>query len=172
MGWGGDDFWETVGLALWGSKWYEVMLGIPWADLKQKIESKAVKGSWPAARDHWGSWKKKLECVFVVRIPSEENRDQRRLVPGRDVYILPKTDCVPDENGEYFFYPNENIVACLILKPPDDRAGFSKFEASIAPPDVAPAPMTVWISAMNMMAPGYSSISLTTCLRRSSKSPR
>ena len=58
-----------------------------------------------------------------MRIPSQENRDPRRLVPGRDdVYILPKSDCVPDENGEYFFYPNENIVACLILKPPDDRA--------------------------------------------------
>ena len=112
MGWGGDDFAETVGLALWGSKWYQVMLGVPWADLKQKIESKTVKGSWPAAQKEWGSWKKKLECVFVVRIPSEENRDPRRLVPGRDdVYILPKTDCVPDENGEYFFYPNENIVA-------------------------------------------------------------
>ena len=124
MGWGGDDFEKTVGERLWGSKWYEVMLGMPWADLKQKIKAKAVKGSWPAARDHWGSWKKKLECVFVVRIPSEENRDPRRMVPGRDdVYILPKTDCVPDENGEYFFYPNENIVACLILKPPDDRDG-------------------------------------------------
>ena len=30
---------------------------------------------------------------------------------------------MPDENGEYFFYPNENIVACLILKPPDDEIG-------------------------------------------------
>ena len=37
---------------------------------------------------------------------------------------------------------------------PDWSAGFSRFDASIAPPDVAPAPITVWISSMNMMAPG------------------
>ena len=68
-------------------------------------------------------WKKKLEVVFVVRIPSKENRDPRRLVPGRDnVYILPKSECVPDEKGEYFFYPNENIVSCFILRSPDDDA--------------------------------------------------
>ena len=98
-------------------------------------DSTPVKGKWPTARDHWGSWKKKLECVFVVRIPSEENRDPRRMVPGRDdVYILPKTDCVPDENGEYFFYPNENIVACLILKPPDDRAGCDTLTQHAASP--------------------------------------
>ena len=30
-------------------------------------------------------------------------------------------------------------------------AGFSRLEASIDPPDVAPAPMTVWISSMNRM---------------------
>ena len=55
---------------------------------------------------------------------------------------------------------------------PDASAGFSRFEASIAPPEVAPAPITVWISSMNMIAPGNSSISLITCFRRSSKSPR
>ncbi len=37
---------------------------------------------------------------------------------------------------------------------PDWSAGFSRFEASMAPPEVAPAPITVWISSMNMMAPG------------------
>ena len=36
---------------------------------------------------------------------------------------------------------------------PDASAGFSRFEASIAPPQVAPAPITVWISSMNRMAP-------------------
>src|SRR5215475_4868781 len=51
-------------------------------------------------------------------------------------------------------------------------AGLSRLEASIAPPEVAPAPITVWISSMNMIAPGYASSSLITCLRRSSKSPR
>ena len=37
---------------------------------------------------------------------------------------------------------------------PDESAGFNRFEASIAPPEVAPAPITVWISSMNRMAPG------------------
>ena len=52
------------------------------------------------------------------------------------------------------------------------RAGLSRLEASIAPPLVAPAPITVWISSMNRMALGWFSSSLTTCLIRSSKSPR
>ncbi len=55
---------------------------------------------------------------------------------------------------------------------PEASAGFKRFEASIAPPEVAPAPITVWISSMNMMALGCASISFITCLRRSSKSPR
>ena len=37
---------------------------------------------------------------------------------------------------------------------PAASAGFKRFDASIAPPDVAPAPITVWISSMNMMAFG------------------
>jgi hypothetical protein len=123
MGWckyGEGSFPEAVGKALWGSKWYEVMPGEPWPDLQQQISSGRVKGSWPAARDHWGSWKKKLEAVFLVKIPSKENRDTRRLVPGRDdVYIVPKSDCVPDENGEYAYLPNEQIISCFILKAPD-----------------------------------------------------
>ena len=55
---------------------------------------------------------------------------------------------------------------------PCASAGFSRFEASIAPPDVAPAPMTVWISSMNRIAFLWFSISFITCFRRSSKSPR
>ena len=55
---------------------------------------------------------------------------------------------------------------------PEASAGFRRLDASIAPPEVAPAPITVWISSMNMIAPGYSSISFTTCFSRSSKSPR
>ena len=42
----------------------------------------------------------------------------------------------------------------------------------MAPPLVAPAPITVWISSMNRMAFGCASSSFTTCLIRSSKSPR
>ncbi len=55
---------------------------------------------------------------------------------------------------------------------PDASAGFSRFEASIAPPEVAPAPITVWISSMNRMAFGCASSSFSTCFSRSSKSPR
>lgn len=44
--------------------------------------------------------------------------------------------------------------------------------ASIAPPLVAPAPITVWISSMNSTACGSFSSSLTTAFSRSSKSPR
>ena len=55
---------------------------------------------------------------------------------------------------------------------PDASAGFSRLEASIAPPQVAPAPITVWISSMNRMALAWFSSSLITCFTRSSKSPR
>ncbi len=55
---------------------------------------------------------------------------------------------------------------------PLDSAGFSRFDASIAPPMVAPAPITVWISSMNRIAWGIFSSSLTTDFSRSSKSPR
>ncbi len=51
-------------------------------------------------------------------------------------------------------------------------AGLSRLDASIAPPEVAPAPITVWISSMNRMPPGLASSSVTTALSRSSKSPR
>ena len=55
---------------------------------------------------------------------------------------------------------------------PEASAGFSRLEASIAPPLVAPAPITVWISSMNRIALAWFSSSLITCLTRSSKSPR
>ena len=56
--------------------------------------------------------------------------------------------------------------------PPDCSAGFSRLDASMAPPEVAPAPITVWISSMNSTACGFCSSSFTTAFRRSSKSPR
>ena len=55
---------------------------------------------------------------------------------------------------------------------PEDSAGLSRFDASIAPPLVAPAPITVWISSMNRIASGNFSSSVTTDFSRSSKSPR
>ena len=51
-------------------------------------------------------------------------------------------------------------------------AGFKRLDASIAPPLVAPAPITVWISSMNRIASGNFSSSVTTDFSRSSKSPR
>jgi hypothetical protein len=37
---------------------------------------------------------------------------------------------------------------------PDAKAGLSRLDASMAPPEVAPAPITVWISSMKRIAPG------------------
>jgi hypothetical protein len=48
------------------------------------------------------------------------------------------------------FWPEFEEPVRFLRKQP----GFSKFDASIAPPEVAPAPITVWISSMNMIAPG------------------
>ncbi len=55
---------------------------------------------------------------------------------------------------------------------PFASAGLMRFEASITPPEAAPAPITVWISSMNRMAPGSFLISASTPLSRFSKSPR
>ena len=41
------------------------------------------------------------------------------------------------------------VVEPMQRSEPDASAGLSKFDASIAPPEVAPAPITVWISSMN-----------------------
>jgi hypothetical protein len=96
-----------------------VMSGEPWPDLAQRIQSGNVKGSWPDARDHWGTYHNKLEAVFVVRIPTK--LDRARIVPGREnVFIAPIADCVPGEgkdNARYF--SNQLIEACFVLKSPD-----------------------------------------------------
>ena len=52
------------------------------------------------------------------------------------------------------------------------RSGLIKFEASMTPPDAAPAPMTVWISSMKRIAPGRFLSPATTPFKRFSKSPR
>ncbi len=51
-------------------------------------------------------------------------------------------------------------------------AGLIRLDASITPPDAAPAPMTVWISSMNRIEPGFFFSSLSTLFKRFSKSPR
>ena len=50
--------------------------------------------------------------------------------------------------------------------------GLMRLEASMTPPEAAPAPITVWISSMNRIAPGSFFSSPMTPLRRFSKSPR
>jgi hypothetical protein len=55
---------------------------------------------------------------------------------------------------------------------PEASAGFSRFDASMLPPEVAPAPTIVWISSTKRMAPSLLWRDFTTPFRRSSNSPR
>lgn len=64
------------------------------------------------------------------------------------------------------------VVDPIQRKVPEASAGFNKLDASIVPPEVAPAPITVWISSMNSKAPGSSSKAVKIFFSRSSKSPR
>eukprot|EP01047_Picozoa_sp_COSAG01_P095742 COSAG01_NODE_26384_length_715_cov_4.459416_2_plen_108_part_01 len=100
------------------------MSGEPWPDLQKKIESGEVKGAWPTARDHWGACSSKLETVLLVAVPSEANRNPARILPGRsDVYIIPRSDCIPGVDGDSnVYYSAQNIKACLVLKPPINAA--------------------------------------------------
>lgn len=108
LGWtkgGGKNFCECVGRELWGSKWHEVM------------PPPAPQG----AHADWGKYHCKLECVFVVRIPSEDHRDPARIVPGREgVYIVPPSQCIPGSasDDEYVYLSNQQIEACFVLKSP------------------------------------------------------
>ena len=71
----------------------------------------------------------------------------------------------------YFRY-SLRVVAPIARSSPRARAGFSIFEASIAP-SAAPAPTRVCSSSMNRtICPCASSISLSTAFSRSSNSPR
>ena len=103
-----------------GDKWYEVMSGDPPADLEKKIESKEWAGTLPAARDEWGDWSKKLEVCLILRIPSKENMDPQRLVPGREnVYIVAQGDCIPNAADNARYFSNKNIEKVLLLRPPE-----------------------------------------------------
>lgn len=108
LGWarlGGERFAKGCGEELWGSKWHEVMPG------------PAPQGANP----DWGKWSKKLEVVLVLRIPSRENINPKRLLPGRElVYIVPAADCVEGKSGDANVYlSNTHIEKVLVLKPPD-----------------------------------------------------
>eukprot|EP01043_Picozoa_sp_COSAG02_P042922 COSAG02_NODE_3692_length_6376_cov_17.973395_5_plen_917_part_00 len=123
LGWakhGGYDFAKKVGEQLWGSKWYEVMPGEP------------------TENDHadWGKYHNKLECVFVLRVPSAKNRDQSQIVPGRpNVYIVPESACEPGLGQDtYSYYSNLNIESCLVLKAPTTDKGRSALDSLASKP--------------------------------------
>ena len=73
----------------------------------------------------WGKYRSKLEVLLVLRIPSQENRDRSRSVPGRPgIYIVPRTDCEPGEGADAtnVYFPNREIEQVLILRAPDSIA--------------------------------------------------
>jgi hypothetical protein len=63
------------------------------------------------------------------------------------------------------------VVAPMVCSSPRASIGLRMLAASIAP-SAAPAPTSVWISSMNSTMSPRVRISLSTFLRRSSKSPR
>ena len=70
------------------------------------------------------------------------------------------------------FRYSSSVVAPMQRSSPRARAGFSMFEASIAP-SAPPAPTSVWSSSMKQMtSPPASVISRSTAFSRSSNSPR
>ncbi len=56
----------------------------------------------------------------------------------------------PSEHAAVLVY----VVEPMHLSSPEASTGLSRLEASIAPPEAAPAPMMVWISSMNRIAFG------------------
>ena len=64
------------------------------------------------------------------------------------------------------------VVEPMQRSSPLASAGLIRFDASMTPPEAAPAPITVWISSMNRIEPGFFFSSLSTPFRRFSKSPR
>ncbi len=66
---------------------------------------------------------------------------------------------------------SSSVVAPMVCSSPRASIGLRMLAASIAP-SAAPAPTSVWISSMNRTMSPRVLISLSTFLRRSSKSPR
>ena len=107
---------------------------------------------------------------FVLLLEPAEDRDrvldrrladEDRLKPPRQGRVL--STC---------FRYSSRVVAPMQCSSPRAKAGFSRFEASIAPSPL-PAPTKVCISSMNrMMAPAAAVTSFSTAFSRSSNSPR
>eukprot|EP01047_Picozoa_sp_COSAG01_P041018 COSAG01_NODE_3491_length_6012_cov_3.665201_2_plen_1109_part_00 len=147
---GGEDanfqFAMKVAGRLWGTKWYEVMplpvpgteelaeklIELPAHDFNpQKLDGKELEAALAVDKDGkpvWGSYAKKLQTAFLVRVPSEKKRDKTRILPGRpDVYIIPPSECVDFEKvPESKYYPTQDIEALLIIQVPGDTAAAIK----------------------------------------------
>ena len=72
--------------------------------------------------------------------------------------------------SRYFRY-SSRVVAPTVCSSPRASIGF-RIEAASMAPSAAPAPTRVWISSMKRTMSPRLLISLSTFLRRSSKSPR
>lgn len=89
-------------------KWYEVI----------QIAEKPAD-----AHPDFGRLAKKLECVFMLSVPTAERRDPARVLPGRQhVYIIPQGDCIPgklhNEGDCNVYLSNTHVLALLLLKQP------------------------------------------------------
>ena len=125
LGWdkhGGESmtFCQRVGDELWGSKAHEVLPGVPPA----------------GAHADYGKFHNKLEVLLLVRIPAAQNRDNSRIVPGRDnVYIIDNRDCEPGIGTDTArYYSNLNIERCLVLKSPATEADRNKLDTFASRP--------------------------------------
>eukprot|EP01047_Picozoa_sp_COSAG01_P052767 COSAG01_NODE_5584_length_4164_cov_5.739483_2_plen_779_part_00 len=105
------------------------MSGDPWPDLEQKIESGEVPGSWPTARDKWGSCAEKMQILLVYQLPSL--KDPHRFVPGRPhAYIVPASSLTPaDEHGDTYL-SNTQLKACFVIRPPANPTTLENMLAS------------------------------------------
>ena len=74
-----------------------------------------------------------------------------------------------EDNYEWY---RDGVRAIMQRISPEVSSGFSRFDASMTPPEAAPAPMMVCTSSMKRMAPSSFFSSPSTILKRFSKSPR
>jgi hypothetical protein len=83
----------------------------------------------------WGKAANKLEVMLVLRIPSQENRDKTRLVPGRpSIYIVPRDLCEPGTGTDTtnVYLPNREIEQVFILRAPDSSTQQKQLDVMVA----------------------------------------
>eukprot|EP01046_Picozoa_sp_COSAG06_P027300 COSAG06_NODE_2402_length_6947_cov_4.005111_5_plen_1113_part_00 len=79
----------------------------------------------------WGKAANKLEVMLALRVPSKDNRDKMRLVPGRpSIYIVPRTLCEPGTGSDTtnVYLPNREIEKVFILRSPDSTTQQKELE--------------------------------------------